>query len=95
MDRLESPINLNLDVCLWVVGGSWNTWREPKGTQEEHANDTQKGPSLGPSFLCGDRVYHCTTVPPLAPHLNSNISSLLDLKTRYRHKSNNMVVKRV
>lgn len=27
-----------LTVCLWIVGGSWSTWREPTHTRGEHAD---------------------------------------------------------
>ena len=38
---LESPI-----ILTWTVGGSRSTRREPTHTRGEHANSTQKGPSL-------------------------------------------------
>jgi len=37
---IQSPINLT--ACLWTVGGSWRTGREPMLRRGEHANSTQK-----------------------------------------------------
>ncbi len=34
----------NSPACLWTVGGSLHTWREPTQTRGEHAKSTQKGP---------------------------------------------------
>ncbi len=32
-------------ACLWTVGGSCSTWREPMQTRGEHENSTQRGPT--------------------------------------------------
>uniref|UniRef100_A0A669DAA6 Metalloendopeptidase n=1 Tax=Oreochromis niloticus TaxID=8128 RepID=A0A669DAA6_ORENI len=67
-DNLDYPINLSPQTaCLWTVGGSRSTRREPTQTRGEHANSTQKDPGLmvelnsGPS-CCAATVL--TTVPP-------------------------------
>ena len=36
--------NCQLTECLWTVGGSQRTHREPTQTRGEHANSAQKGP---------------------------------------------------
>lgn len=41
MTNLESPVNLTT-ACLWDVGGSHSTQRNPTQTWGEHANSTQK-----------------------------------------------------
>lgn len=46
LTHLELSINLTpLPSCLWTVGGSQNTQREPSQTRGEHENSTQKGPA--------------------------------------------------
>ena len=64
----ESPINLH--ACLWTVGGSRRTWREPTQTRGEHANSAQKGPA--PATHSNSRPSCCeaavlTTAPPCRP----------------------------
>lgn len=41
MGNIESPVNLTpLSACLWTVGGTQSTQREPTQTQEKQANST-------------------------------------------------------
>ena len=46
---------------MWVVGGSWSTWRELMQTQGEHANSSQKRLDRNPgSYYCEATVLSTT-----------------------------------
>ncbi|MEQ2303988.1 hypothetical protein AMECASPLE_022416, partial [Ameca splendens] len=59
---------LTEQACLWTVGGTRSTWKEPRHAWGEHANSMQKDPRPGVKprtfLLQGNSATNCATVQP-------------------------------
>lgn len=75
------PLQFALHACLWAVGGSRRSWREPLQTQGEQANSTWKDHrstrESKPQPLWDDSAKHCIILSPPKKH---NLIHLLRLK---------------
>lgn len=80
---IEQGSKLTPAACLWIVGGSWPTWREPTQTQGERA-----GPSTCEAtvVLKAQRHYPTTCIHIMHTYNKNSILKLLSVFQKLLYK---------